>query len=308
MNQIHRLFVLLLIAITACFSVRAADDETIALEEDTADPKLSKIVIIAGEQVGNAEHQYWAGSVVLAKLLRQIPGIHVALVRGGWPKNPEILNNAKSIVLYMEGGEGGAVQPLTIDDRFEQLKKHVLKGAGLATFHKAAMLPPDLGQKMIELQGGFFDLKTGTKGHWLVAFNKFPDHPTMRGLKPYTFNDGYCIGNTFAPDMKGVTPLLFAPKGAAKVALSAESTTAPKDITAWAFERPNGGRAFASTGLHSHRYLTEESIRKFTLNGILWSAKLEVPADGANVVLDEADLNKNIEIPKPKPAAVKKTE
>lgn len=308
MNQIHRLSVLLLIAITACFSVRAADDETIALEEDTADPKLSKIVIIAGDQVGNAEHQYWAGSVVLAKLLRQIPGVHVALVRGGWPKNPDILNNAKSIVLYMEGGEGGAVQPLSIDDRFEQLKKYLDKGAGLATFHKAAMLTPELGQKMIEQQGGFFDLKTGTKGHWLVAFNTFPDHPSMRGVKPFTLNDGYCIGGTFAPDLKGVTPLLFAPKGTAKVALAAESSSAPKDMTAWAFERPNGGLAFSFTGLHSHRYLSMESVRKFTLNGILWSAKLEVPADGFNTVLDEADLNKNLEIPKPKPAPAKRTE
>jgi hypothetical protein len=41
------------------------------------------------------------------------------------------------------------------------------------------------------------------------------------------------------------------------------------------------------------------------VNGILWSAGLEVPADGAKTKFDEADLNKNLDkkaAPAPKAA------
>ena len=71
--------------------------------------------------------------------------------------------------------------------------------------------------------------------------------------------------------MKGITPLIYAPKGNGKTALFAESTTSPKDISAWAYERPDGGRAFVFTGLHSQRYF-KDRVRKLTINGILWAA------------------------------------
>lgn len=272
-----------------------AEDDIVALEEDSSDPKLAKIVLVAGPITSNAAHQYWAGTVAIAKLLRQTPGVHVLIVRYGWPKNPAIFDRAKAIVLFMEGGEGGAIHPLSEPGRFEILEKAIEGGAGLVTYHKGGAIPGELGQKMIPLQGAYYDFKTSNKGHWTVDFKVFPDHPTTRGMKPFSLNDGYCIGLNFVPEMKGVTPILYAPKGAGKTPTSAESTTSPKDITAWAYERAGGGRAFCFTGLHSHRYLTEESIRKITINGILWAAKLEVPAGGAKVDLDPAELEKNIE-------------
>ncbi|MEI6232482.1 MAG: ThuA domain-containing protein [Planctomycetota bacterium] len=290
-----RLYMASLVALIAvCSGVRAADD-VIPLEVDSPDPKLAKIVLVAGEQSGNIAHQYWAGTTAIYKLLQGTPGLHVSVVRGGWPKNPDLFNNAKAIVLFMEGGEGGTIHPLSAPGRLEIIEKAMKQGAGLVTLHKAGAIPDELGTKMLDLQGGYYDFKASSKGHWLVDFHTFVEHPITRGMKPFSLNDGYCIGIKFAPDMKGVTPLLFAPKGNGKIALSAESTTASKDITAWAFERPDAGRTFVFTGLHSHRYLTELSIRKLTINGILWAAKLEVPVDGAKVDLDPAELEKNLE-------------
>lgn len=289
-------------AILFCGLLGAADDNP-ALEEDTRDPKLAKIVLVAGLQAGNIQHQYWAGSVAIARLLRQTPGLHVSLVRGGWPKDPALFDNARAIVLFMEGGEGGAIHPLTEPGRMEVLQKAIEKGAGLVTLHKAAALPKEFGEKMMQWQGAFYDFKTSNKGHWTVAFNTFPEHPICRGMKPFELNDGYCVGLSFAPESKGLAPLLYAPKGKGKLALAAETSTDNKDLTAWAFERPAGGRAFGFTGLHSHRYLAQESIRKLVINGILWSAKVEFPAEGATVALDPADLEKHIEPATPKPAA-----
>src|SRR2546428_9165331 len=125
----------LLFVFLAVAAIRAQDD-VVALEEDCSDPKLAKIVLVAGEQAGNIAHQYWAGTVIMAKLLRQTPGVHVSVVRGGWHKNPAILENAKSIVLYMEGGEGGVIHPLSDPGRLEIIEKAIAGGAGLATFHK----------------------------------------------------------------------------------------------------------------------------------------------------------------------------
>jgi hypothetical protein len=273
-----------------------AEDDTIALEEDCSDPKLAKIVLVAGPITSNAAHQYWAGTVAMVKMLRQTPGVHVSVVRNGWPKDPALFDHAKAIVLYMEGGEGGAIHPLSEPGRLEIIQKAIAGGAGLVTYHKGGAIPGDLGAKMIPLQGAYYDFKTSSKGHWTVDFKVFPDHPVTRGMKPFTLNDGYCIGLNFVEGMKGITPILYAPKGPnPKSVTSAESTTSPKDMTAWAYEKPDGGRAFTFTGLHSHRYFTEESIRKIVINGILWAAKLDVPAGGAKVDLDPAELDKNVE-------------
>jgi quercetin dioxygenase-like cupin family protein len=49
---------------------------------------------------------------------------------------------------------------------------------------------------------------------------------------------------------------------------------------AWAFERGDGGRAFAFTGLHYLEGLDNPSLRKLLLNAILWTAQIEVIKDG----------------------------
>jgi len=288
----------LLLGIFCCAALAVrAEDDVVELEKDCTDPKLAKIVLVAGPITSNAAHQYWSGTVAIAKLLRQTPGVHVSIVRNGWPNDPALFDHAKAIVLYMEGGEGGAIHPLSEPGRFEIIQKAIEGGAGLVTLHKGGAIPGELGQKMIPLQGAYYDFKTSNKGHWTVDFKVFPEHPIMRGMTPFTLNDGYCIGLNFIEGMKGITPLLYAPKGPNATAVtSAESTTSPKDMTAWAYERTDGGRAFCFTGLHSQRYLKEESIRKLTINGILWAAKLDVPAGGAKVEIDPAELEKNVEV------------
>ena len=50
--------------------------------------------------------------------------------------------------------------------------------------------------------------------------------------------------------------------------------------TAWAFERPNGGRGFGFTGGHIHWSWANDDFRKIVLNAVVWVAGLDVPADG----------------------------
>ncbi len=100
----------------------------------------------------------------------------------------------------------------------------------------------------------------------------------------------------FVPEMKGVAPLLrtVSPKAA-----SQELTN--EAVVAWLFGRSNGSRSFNFTGTHLHASLAEEGYRRFLVNGILWSAGIEIPKSGAPVTLTSEGLNKYL-----KPAPAKK--
>lgn len=91
----------------------------------------------------------------------------------------------------------------------------------------------------------------------------------------------------FPSPQVGITPLLRTANPKAK------DQPGPLDeVVGWAFERPNQGRSFCFTGAHLHESFAEEGYRRWLVNGILWSAKVELPPEGAPVNLDSADLPK----------------
>jgi type 1 glutamine amidotransferase len=67
-------------------------------------------------------------------------------------------------------------------------------------------------------------------------------------------------------------------------------------IVAWAFERPDGGRGFGFTGGHYHKNFGDGNFRKTVLNGLLWAAKMEVPANGVESAVSEDDLKANLDL------------
>jgi hypothetical protein len=62
---------------------------------------------------------------------------------------------------------------------------------------------------------------------------------------------------------------------------------------AWAHERPDGARGFGFTGGHFHKNWGNDDFRKTVLNAILWTAKMEIPADGvpSKVTADQLEQN-----------------
>lgn len=68
------------------------------------------------------------------------------------------------------------------------------------------------------------------------------------------------------------------------------------EITAWTFDRADGGRGFGFTGGHWYGNWIDTvdtpdaaKLRRVVINGILWSANIPVPPGGAPVTLDPAD-------------------
>src|SRR5688572_20927311 len=99
----------------------AQDRSTVPLEVEPTDASAAKIVILAGSfSKGGGEHEYFAGSVLLTKFLRQTPGISPVLAADGWPKNERIFEGAKAVVFYMDGG---GKQPFLAPERLELIQK-----------------------------------------------------------------------------------------------------------------------------------------------------------------------------------------
>jgi hypothetical protein len=269
----------------------AQDRPDVPREVEPTDPSAAKIVLLAGSfSKGGGEHEYFAGSAFFMKLLRQTPGVFSVFVEGGWPKNERILDAAKCLVFYMDGG---GKQPFLTPERMERLEKLAARGVGIVHLHQVIDYPKTHTEKILPLLGGVYVPQVSGRGHWDGLFEKFVDHPITRGVAPFKENDGFLYKLRFVDGMKGITPLLRTrpPKGDLKDG---------EDIVSWAFERAGGGRSFVFTGGHLHESWGLEGMRRFVANGILWSAGLEVPSGGAPVALGPDDLKQNMD-PKPPP-------
>lgn len=298
-------------------NVRAAevdpfDQSDVPLEVDTTDAKATKIILVAGAMsVGSKprKHEYFAGCALLADMLKKTEGVHPVMVLGGWPKDEKIFEGAKAIVFYMDGG---GKQPFVLDKaKGDKITALVKQGVGIVHLHQVIDYPIGPGEMAIAWMGGAYQPKVSARGHWDSTFDNFPEHEITRGVKPFELNDGFLVKMKWTEDVKRVTPLLFtdAKSKVAKPSLDA--------CIAWAYERADGGRSFTYTGIDGHEAWELEGLRKFTVNGILWSAKVAIPKEGASAEFDQTLLNRHFDRkggakpavkPAVKPAAKAKTD
>ncbi|MGD0093305.1 MAG: ThuA domain-containing protein [Planctomycetota bacterium] len=265
------------------------DQSKVPLEVEPTDPNAIKIVLVAGSKShGPNDHEYFAGLALLANMLRQTPNVFPVMAREGWPKNEKIFEGAKSIAFFSDGRAG---HPIVKPGRMDILQKYIDQGAGWVNIHYAVDYPPAVGDRILTWMGGYYDVGCSVNPFWVADFKSIPEHPVTRGLKPFTARDEWYYNMRFCEGMKGVTPLLQAvPPDNTRGTADAKKYPGRAEIVAWAFERPNGGRSFGFTGGHSHKFFEEVNFRRIITNALLWTAKVEVPADGAKVDLDPKDL------------------
>jgi type 1 glutamine amidotransferase len=245
----------------------------------------TKIVLVAGNQSHNpGDHEYKAGVFLLAKFLQQNGVQSPVVVTGGWPEDESVFEGASAIVLYMDGG---TAHPLLKGDRLGTLSKWMKKGVGLACLHYAVEVPKEAaGSQFLEWIGGYYERPYSQNPYNNAELVRAsPSHPISRGWTSFQLKDEWYYRIRFQPGDPRVTPILT-------------SILPPSDphneTVAWAVERADGGRGFGFTGLHTHRNWGVLEFRRLLVNAVLWTAKVEVPLEGAKCDLDPDDLTKNL--------------
>lgn len=269
----------------------------IKLKQLTTDGKTSgtskkKALLLAGRHShGFGAHDHLAGCSLLAKLLNTsglpIEAEVYSLEKQDWP-SAEKLASANTIVIYSDGGNGHP-----FNTHLDELKRLTDKGTGIVCIHYGVeTVAGKPGDALMDWTGAFFEPHWSVNPHWVANYKTLPTHPTTRGVKPFSTNDEWYYHMRFLESMNGVTPILtdLPPKeslsrpdgphsGNPEVRKAVLERKEPQHM-AWARERPDGGRGFGTSGGHVHWNWGNDQFRKLILNAIVWTAGLDVPADG----------------------------
>jgi len=263
-----------------------------------------KLVMIAGKPShGPGDHEFNAGVLLLKQCLATYPGLKVSAYNQGWPDDPKAFDGADAVFLFSDGGGG---HPYLQGDHLQVIGGLARKGVGIGMAHFAVEVPKDkAGKEFQDWIGGYYEDHFSCNPMWSPDYQKFPDHPITRGVKPFSIKDEWYMHMRFRPDMAGITPLLVAkpsdavrkgpyvyPQGPYDHIVAASGQD---EIMMWCVDRPDGGRGFGFTGGHYHQNWGDENFRKVVLNALVWLAKLEVPADGVASTVTGADLKRNLD-------------
>lgn len=283
---------------------------SIVLAQDATSNR--KIVLIAGETAKidkMGHHDYLAGCRCLEILLKQTPGIEIVQVTEGWPVEEGLLDDADSIVFYTDGG--GKQAFLATKQRVAKMQALVDSGTGLVMLHQAVDYPDQFAEQAKTWLGGVYLKDRSGRGHWDSKHVDFPNHPIARGVRPWEINDGWLNALVFVDEMKGLTPLVWSGKEYAGSRAGLDG-----DIVGWAFERQRtpspdaanrqAGRSFSFTGLDAHAAWSLPGMRQLVVNGVLWTAGVEIPSQGAPCVIEEEQLVALQTPRQPKPKAASK--
>ncbi|MBN1346896.1 MAG: ThuA domain-containing protein [Phycisphaerae bacterium] len=219
-------------------------------------------------------HEYMAECALLGKCLEQTAGVR-AVVSNGWPKDPAVLEGVGAIVFYTKQAGNVLLDP----KHRAQAEALLAKGVGLSAIHWATGAEGDeVGQRWMKALGGWFNSSfSKLKFAKLEIRQPNPDHPICRGWRPYELHDEYYLALRFA---EGVTPVMTV------------QVDGTEYVVGWAYERAGskGGRSFGCVLGHFHKEFGLEAFRRSLVNGILWTARREIPAEGAPCTVSEKDL------------------
>lgn len=243
-----------------------------------AEDRKTRILLIGKDRDHPYQtHEYMAWANLLAKCLRQSPGVE-PIVSNGWPEDPSLLAGLDAIVIHNAMGGDFLFDPARREDVLRLLNK----GVGLTALHwSTAAQSDEAGKFFLDNLGGWFRkdfAQVVISTQLLQQADK--DHPASRGWKDFELRDEYYLGLRFAHGMK---PLM-------KVRANGEDY-----VVGWSFERPAGagakkGRSFGCVLGHFHEEFGLPTFRTMLVNGILWTAHRDVPKAGAPCDISAEDM------------------
>jgi type 1 glutamine amidotransferase len=273
-----------------------------------------KLVMVAGSPShAPGAHEHRAGVLLLEKCLDEFtareahPRLVTAVYTGGWPTDPTAFDNADAIFFFADGGGG---HPVIQSNRLAQIDALAKRGVGIACLHYAVEVPKEKGgPEFLNWLGGYFETHWSVNPHWLLVKTELAQgHPITRGVKPFETQDEWYYHMRFREPPKGLTMILTAvPPDATREKPdhshhgnpTVRAAKGAREVLAWAYERPEGGRGFGCTGAHFHKNWENDDFRKLMLNALVWTAGLDVPADGVSSAVSADDLAANLDDKQP---------
>lgn len=212
-------------------------------------------------------------------------------VSEGWPPDPAVLDHVRVVVFT-----GDMFPPFRFANStevFGQLLQFVKRGGSIVCLHyatsvndsKDAKVTPEVLDNLYRLMGGFGhflpgNVLPGTQARHLqvTVTPTETGHPVVRGVKPFSFMDEPYFPIRFDNSKSGapVTPLATALLPPEKPA---------SEVVAWSVDRGSGSRSVGVVFPHFFANWRDDSLRKLVVNGILWAASEEVPANGFETTL-----------------------
>lgn len=280
-------------------------------------PAPKKVALISGRPShGYGAHEHRAGCLILAEALNAAGlQIDAQVYPGGWPQDDSVLNDADAIVIYSDGGAGHP-----FNSRLERLREIQSRGTGMVCIHYGVEVPKGpSGDAFLTWTGGYFETDWSVNPHWTASFDRLPQHPITRGVRPFQINDEWYYHMRFDDDPERITPIL-SDLPPSETLVRTDGTLARPDgphsnnpavraavlerreaqTVAWARNRTDRGRGFGFTGGHFHWNWGNRNFRTLVLNAIAWAAHADVPETGVpSRTLSLADLqaNQDFEVP-----------
>lgn len=254
----------------------------------------SHILIVVGpSDHPPGTHEVAACGRLLKHCLENMTNLpHVsAEVVSEWPSKAQ-LESAASIVFLGDTFPANRFPNSTRN--LAELDIMMQRGAGIVCLHFATGLlgsdvTPEGDHPLLRWLGGYYANRScphhQSVARIIAAATIVPsakEHPINRGADDFTIRDEPYFNNYFGPDdnhpAQNVTIL----------ATSMLPPEAPKcEPVAWCVERPEGGRGVAVVMPHFYRNWQNENLRRLILNGIVWSARQDVPTEGISTALPD---------------------
>ncbi|MEM7557611.1 MAG: ThuA domain-containing protein [Planctomycetota bacterium] len=251
------------------------------------DGPLSVLFIAGQDTHGWGAHDHNPSSAVLSEALKDAMGdsVQIKVVWSKWPTKEE-LAKADVCVVYSDGWNRSVVKG---EERLNQIENFMSAGKGVLRIHWATGSDPSENERHRRLFGG--NMESDYSVHSTIWNQKFSlaKHPITNGMKPFElFDECYFYMHWVDEARTGVTDILSAKPGpdfkAGSITPASRKSLQNGDsqAVAWAYERPEGGRAFSFTGGHFHWDWANDNSRKMVLNAIVWASRHEVPSGGLN--------------------------
>lgn len=245
-----------------------------------------KIVLIAGPKSHGPHAHEYIKSVRLIKTMldksnvdKIISEIHL----NGWPEDPSTLDDAALILFISDGRDGHLFSdvPFMTSDRMKVMQKQMDRGCGISLIHFSTFASDEIGKKVLEWGGGYFDWEDELgERNWYSAIKtmesklvfQHPNHPIVAGLEPFVLKDEFYYNIRFQEGDDRVQLIAEVPE--------LEGRPGSGNTVAWSLERKDGGRGFSTTMGHFFSNWENDNFRKMLLNGIVWASGAEVPSEG----------------------------